>query len=68
MKIQIKAEVPDALARAWLQHLRDFDTDNPGCHFQIDAWETEIGTDEMTRILESIDPPFASGVQRFSKQ
>jgi hypothetical protein len=37
MKIFTIAEVPDQLAHAWLQHLRYFDTANPGCHFQVMA-------------------------------
>lgn len=37
MKIKIftQAHVPAGLTQAWLQHLRDFDTANPGCHFEI---------------------------------
>ena len=35
MKIFTVADVPDRLAQAWLQHLRDFDTANPGCHFDV---------------------------------
>lgn len=29
------ANVPDDLAKAWLQHLRDFDVAHPGCHFEV---------------------------------
>lgn len=29
------AYVPNELAQRWLQHLRDFDVKNPGCHFQV---------------------------------
>jgi hypothetical protein len=31
------ANVPDDLAQAWLQHLRDFDVAHPGCHFEVAA-------------------------------
>lgn len=31
------ANVPDDLAQAWLQHLRDFDVAHPGCHFEVMA-------------------------------
>jgi hypothetical protein len=31
------ANVPDGLAQAWLQHLRDFDVAHPGCHFEVMA-------------------------------
>lgn len=35
MKIFTVAHVPDDLQPAWLQHLRDFDTAHPGCHFEV---------------------------------
>jgi hypothetical protein len=34
-KIFTRAYVPDELSHAWLQHLRDFDTQHPGCHFEV---------------------------------
>jgi hypothetical protein len=37
MKLVIAAEVPDHLAKDWLQHVRDFDARHPGCHFEIAA-------------------------------
>lgn len=37
VKICTIATVPDELAQAWLQHLRDFDTAHPGCHFEVAA-------------------------------
>ena len=30
-----RASVPESLQQKWLQHLRDFDTANPGCHFDV---------------------------------
>lgn len=37
MKIFTIANLPDEpwLQQQWLQHLRDFDTAHPGCHFEI---------------------------------
>jgi hypothetical protein len=35
MKIFTVAHVPDELAQAWLQYLREFDTAHPGCHFEV---------------------------------
>jgi hypothetical protein len=35
MKIALQCDVPDDLANAWLQHLRDFDVAHPGCHFEV---------------------------------
>jgi len=37
IKIFTVAHVPPDLAQAWLQHLRDFDTTHPGCHFEVMA-------------------------------
>jgi hypothetical protein len=44
IKIFTIAQVPDELQQAWLQHLRDFDTAHPGCHFEvmIDAPESTL--------------------------
>jgi hypothetical protein len=30
-----RAKLPAALGQAWLQHMRDFDSAHPGCHFEI---------------------------------
>lgn len=35
IKIFTVAHVPAELSQAWLQHLRDFDTAHPGCHFEV---------------------------------
>lgn len=35
MKIFTVAHLPDDLQQLWLQHLRDFDTAHPGCHFEV---------------------------------
>jgi hypothetical protein len=35
VKIFTVAHVPENLSQAWLQHLRDFDTAHPGCHFEV---------------------------------
>jgi hypothetical protein len=58
MKIVTRAEIPDGLAQAWLQHLRDFDEKHPGCHFQVVA-RGEISTAEMMKMLQ-ITPSFDS--------
>ena len=41
------AEVPADLSKAWLQHLRDFDTAHPGCHFQVLEDAPEKSFNEM---------------------
>lgn len=35
VKIFTVAHVPEDLQQAWLQHLRNFDTAHPGCHFEV---------------------------------
>jgi hypothetical protein len=47
IKIFTVAHVPPDLEKAWLQHLRDFDTAHPGCHF-------EVGIDGPDEPLESM--------------
>lgn len=37
VKIFTIAEVPEGLEQAWLQHLRDFDSTHPDCHFVVCA-------------------------------
>jgi len=37
IKIYTIAHIPEELRHAWLQHLRDFDTAHPGCHFEVAA-------------------------------
>lgn len=53
MKIKIFtiAEVPQGLEQKWLQHLRDFDTAHPDCHFVVcqDAPDTT-----MAEMMESL--------------
>ncbi len=35
MKVFIRATIPPELQQKWLQHVRDFDAANPGCHFEV---------------------------------
>lgn len=51
MKIFTVAEVPDELARDWLQWLRDFDTAHAGCHFEVIA---EAPAMSLTEIIETL--------------
>ena len=55
-KIHTIADVPDELAHDWLQHLRDFDTAHPGCHFEVvvEGVTTTIG--DIFKTLD-VDPP-----------
>lgn len=52
MKIFTIAEVPDDLAKDWLQHLRDFDTAHPGCHFQVCADAPDSTVADMAEMLK----------------
>jgi hypothetical protein len=58
-KIFTIAEVPDDLDAAWLQHLRDFDTAHPDCHFQvISESDADSTMDELQAKFASISPSF----------
>lgn len=37
VKIFLLAQVPAGLANAFVQHMRDFDTAHPDCHFEVAA-------------------------------
>ena len=51
MKVFTIAHVPDDLQQAWLQHLRDFDTAHPGCHFQVAIEAPDVSiTDVVERM------------------
>lgn len=56
VKIFTVASVPTGLAKAWLQHLRDFDTAHPGCHFELAADTPDITMAEVLELLQ-LDPP-----------
>lgn len=60
MKIHTVADVPDELAHAWLQHLRDFDTAHPGCHFEVlaDASDASSVADMVEAIKVAPDLAF----------
>jgi hypothetical protein len=55
MKICTIADVPDELANAWLQHLRNFDTAHPGCHFQVLADAPAMPFADVVKAM-TIDP------------
>jgi hypothetical protein len=56
MIIWTKAHIPAALLQKWLQHQRDFDTANPGCHFEITADEPSLSIEQMLEGIE-VNPP-----------
>jgi hypothetical protein len=51
IKIFTVAHVPEELQRAWLQHLRDFDTAHPGCHFEVALDAPDASLEEMVERL-----------------
>jgi hypothetical protein len=53
MKILAQCDIPDELAQAWAQHLRDFDAAHPGCHFEV-MMQTDatVPVREMVEILK----------------
>jgi len=57
VKIFTIAEVPQDLMQSWLQHLRDFDTQYPGCHFRVAANAPDATMADMIQALQ-IEPGF----------
>lgn len=57
-RISVIGEVPERLLQAFIQHLRDFDTRHSDCAFRFDIVADSLSTDEVERIMASIDPPF----------
>lgn len=55
-KVFTIATMSQDLAQKWLQHLRDFDTAHPGCHFEVAAEPpVDLSMAEMMKMLQ-IDP------------
>jgi len=46
------AEVPNQLAHAWLQHMRDFDAAHPDCHFEIFADAPNMSVAEIVEVVK----------------
>jgi hypothetical protein len=57
VKLFIVADVPDALAKTLLQHVRNFDMEHPGCHFKMSMQVPDMDIEQMVEALQ-IDPPF----------
>jgi hypothetical protein len=51
VKVFTIAHVPEELRQAWLQHLRDFDTAHPGCHFEVAIDAPDSSLAEMVEAL-----------------
>jgi hypothetical protein len=51
VKVFTIAHVPEELRQAWLQHLRDFDTAHPGCHFEVGVEAPDLTLAEMIEEL-----------------
>ena len=47
-----RATVPDGLSQKWLQHLRDFDAANPGCHFEVFVDTPDRSMDEVIKLVQ----------------
>ena len=55
VKIFTCAHVPESLEQKWLQHLRDFDTAHPGCHFEVGIDGPETSVADMVKRL-TVEP------------
>jgi hypothetical protein len=51
-RIFTRANVPPELEKAWLQHLRDFDTAHPGCNFEVAIDGSNLSMAEMIDRLQ----------------
>lgn len=51
-KIFTIAHLPRGLEREWLQHLRDFDTAHPGCHFEVAVDTPDIPLSQAIELLQ----------------
>jgi len=49
--------MPDELMEAFVQWLRDFDSQHPGCTFQV-LTNTQMTSAEIEQVLKSIKPGF----------
>jgi hypothetical protein len=54
-KIFTCAHVPEALVQAWLQHLRDFDSLHPDCHFEVWTETPDVSIADALRMVR-IEP------------
>lgn len=52
MKIFTVAHVPESLAQAWLQYMRNFDKAHEECHFEVIADAPNLTLGEMVEILK----------------
>jgi transcriptional regulator with XRE-family HTH domain len=52
VKVYTIAHVPGERRQAWLQHLRDFDSANAGCHFEVAVDAPDLTLGEMVEKLQ----------------
>lgn len=52
IKIFTVAHVPEHLSQAWLQHLRNFDTMHPECHFEVAVDAPEGSLHDTIKLLQ----------------
>ena len=55
MKVFLIAHLPHELMKPFLQHVRDFDTAHPGCHFEIGGEAPDMPLADMVEALR-LDP------------
>ena len=47
-----RATLPEDLHQKWLQHLRDFDTAHPGCHFEVYVDVPDASMADVVKLLQ----------------
>ena len=50
----IEADIPTNLLRNFLQHIRDFDTNNPSCHFSIIGITPNLTTEQAAEAMNVV--------------
>lgn len=59
MIVFVAANVPPELQKEFMQHVRNFDTAHPGCHFKIAVNAPDMPLSAMIETLR-LDPELAS--------
>lgn len=58
VKVFMRVSLPVELQKAFLQHVRDFDIANPGCHLEVAFDGPEMPLADMVQLL-AVNPELA---------
>jgi hypothetical protein len=57
-KGRLVVTLPDECCGPYLQHIRDFDTANPDCRFEIVMNAPHMSDEAVSALYDAIEPPF----------